>query len=126
MTEGRTERIDIPLRDALGLMRERERKRGEKEKEVFLCGPIDHFNVLQGADRGWGCGYRNIQMLASYIMYQSQSSDLFPIPVGSFFPLRLLSIFSFFFSLLIFSLSLHFRFHFHSFRRVFALNSSQI
>ena len=31
---------------------------------VLLCNACTHYSVSYG-DRGWGCGYRNIQMLLS-------------------------------------------------------------
>lgn len=31
---------------------------------VWLCSPCDHFAASYG-DKGWGCGYRNLQMLLS-------------------------------------------------------------
>ncbi|EDV24467.1 uncharacterized protein TRIADDRAFT_56280 [Trichoplax adhaerens] len=41
------------------------------KKEVILCLPVDHFSSNY-ADFGWGCGYRNIQMLLSCLMGCSQ------------------------------------------------------
>ncbi|WCJ27549.1 Zinc finger-containing ubiquitin peptidase 1 [Euphorbia peplus] len=37
---------------------------------VFLCGYVDHFQSLPSEDVGWGCGWRNIQMLSSYLLSQ--------------------------------------------------------
>ncbi|BFZ09919.1 hypothetical protein BsWGS_12958 [Bradybaena similaris] len=31
---------------------------------AYLCSPVDHFSASFG-DRGWGCGYRNFQMMLS-------------------------------------------------------------
>ncbi|XP_059140870.1 uncharacterized protein LOC131928767 isoform X2 [Physella acuta] len=33
-------------------------------QNVFLCSPTDHYSSSYG-DRGWGCGYRNFQMILS-------------------------------------------------------------
>ncbi|GLC40065.1 hypothetical protein PLESTF_000933700 [Pleodorina starrii] len=34
---------------------------------ALLCCPLQHFGAT-GADRGWGCGWRNIQMLGSALL----------------------------------------------------------
>ena len=34
---------------------------------AFLSGPVRHFRSLY-IDRGWGCGWRNIQMITSYAL----------------------------------------------------------
>ena len=34
---------------------------------VTLCSPTDHFSSSYG-DKGWGCGYRNLQMLLSSLI----------------------------------------------------------
>jgi len=31
---------------------------------AFVCGDADHYSSTHG-DRGWGCGYRNLQLLLS-------------------------------------------------------------
>lgn len=31
---------------------------------------VDHYQSLQSEDRGWGCGWRNIQMLSSHLLMQ--------------------------------------------------------
>ncbi|XP_065877666.1 uncharacterized protein [Euphorbia lathyris] len=53
---------------------------------VFLCGYVDHFQSLISEDVGWGCGWRNIQMLSSYLL--SQRSDAKQVLFGgsSFVP----------------------------------------
>ncbi|CAN0922838.1 Zinc finger-containing ubiquitin peptidase 1 [Linum grandiflorum] len=35
---------------------------------TFLCGYVDHYQSKGCEDSGWGCGYRNIQMLASHLL----------------------------------------------------------
>ncbi|KAG1668609.1 hypothetical protein FOA52_001478 [Chlamydomonas sp. UWO 241] len=37
--------------------------------EAYLCGAVHHISA-QYADRGWGCGWRNIQMLSSHVLQQ--------------------------------------------------------
>ena len=36
-----------------------------------FAGPVNHF-PSQTADRGWGCGWRNMQMIASYLLQRDQ------------------------------------------------------
>lgn len=40
----------------------------------ILSGYVDHFQTLEFEDVGWGCGWRNIQMLASHLLVQSQEA----------------------------------------------------
>ncbi|EEF46713.1 conserved hypothetical protein [Ricinus communis] len=35
---------------------------------VLLSGYVDHYQTLPSEDGGWGCGWRNIQMLSSYLL----------------------------------------------------------
>lgn len=37
----------------------------------ILSGYVDHFQSIQSEDVGWGCGWRNVQMLSSHLLYQS-------------------------------------------------------
>ena len=39
---------------------------------VALSGYIEHFESRLEEDLGWGCGWRNIQMLSSYMLAQNQ------------------------------------------------------
>ncbi|KAG2399563.1 Ethylene-responsive transcription factor [Vigna angularis] len=36
----------------------------------ILSGYVDHFQCLESEDAGWGCGWRNIQMLSSHVLVQ--------------------------------------------------------
>ncbi|XP_027338412.1 zinc finger-containing ubiquitin peptidase 1-like [Abrus precatorius] len=36
----------------------------------ILSGFVDHFQCLESEDAGWGCGWRNIQMLSSHLQVQ--------------------------------------------------------
>ncbi|KAL6503966.1 hypothetical protein OROGR_025889 [Orobanche gracilis] len=38
----------------------------------ILCWHIDHFQSIESWDVGWGCGWRNIQMLSSYLLSQHE------------------------------------------------------
>ncbi|KAJ0705605.1 putative peptidase C78, ubiquitin modifier-specific peptidase 1/ 2 [Helianthus annuus] len=40
----------------------------------ILSGYTDHFQSLKFEDVGWGCGWRNIQMLASHLLVQRQEA----------------------------------------------------
>ncbi|XP_047970464.1 zinc finger-containing ubiquitin peptidase 1 isoform X1 [Salvia hispanica] len=41
---------------------------------TVLCGYIDHFQSIVSHDHGWGCGWRNIQMLSSHLIKQRQEA----------------------------------------------------
>jgi len=43
---------------------------------VFICCHCDHF-AASSADRGWGCGYRNTQMLISSLAREPELQDMF-------------------------------------------------
>ncbi|KAF0895378.1 hypothetical protein E2562_012408 [Oryza meyeriana var. granulata] len=36
----------------------------------IISGHVDHYQSLSSEDKGWGCGWRNIQMLSSYLLKQ--------------------------------------------------------
>ncbi|XP_057472244.1 uncharacterized protein LOC130760794 isoform X1 [Actinidia eriantha] len=38
----------------------------------ILSGYVDHFQSVESEDVGWGCGWRNIQMLSSHLVMQRQ------------------------------------------------------
>ncbi|XP_024961754.1 zinc finger with UFM1-specific peptidase domain protein [Cynara cardunculus var. scolymus] len=40
----------------------------------ILSGYVDHFQTLEFEDVGWGCGWRNIQMLSSHLLVQRQEA----------------------------------------------------
>ncbi|XP_067304506.1 zinc finger-containing ubiquitin peptidase 1 [Pseudorasbora parva] len=48
---------------------------------VWLCAETDHYSSSEG-DKGWGCGYRNFQMLLSSLHRMEQYS-LLPVSVPS-------------------------------------------
>ncbi|XP_069742887.1 zinc finger-containing ubiquitin peptidase 1 [Narcine bancroftii] len=65
-----------------GLMRalyEYYQRNGTYINHVYLCTETDHYHASVG-DKGWGCGYRNFQMLLSSLMkmepYQTNLHDL--------------------------------------------------
>lgn len=43
-------------------------------RRVWLSTGVDHFHSSVG-DRGWGCGYRNFQMLLSSLLQNSLYND---------------------------------------------------
>ena len=40
----------------------------ERYSVVVISGTIEHFESKKDVDMGWGCGWRNIQMLCSYLL----------------------------------------------------------
>ncbi|PIN02780.1 hypothetical protein CDL12_24702 [Handroanthus impetiginosus] len=40
----------------------------------ILSGQVDHFQSIESWDVGWGCGWRNIQMLSSHLLSQRQEA----------------------------------------------------
>ncbi|CAH9110092.1 unnamed protein product [Cuscuta europaea] len=53
------------------------RNRLELEPENWvslLCGYVDHFESITSEDVGWGCGWRNIQMISSHLLNQRQEA----------------------------------------------------
>ncbi|KAL6006673.1 hypothetical protein ACLOJK_032166 [Asimina triloba] len=40
----------------------------------IISAHIDHFQSIQSEDSGWGCGWRNIQMLSSHLLTQRQEA----------------------------------------------------
>lgn len=55
---------------------------GQDVKRVWLCSPLDHFYNSLG-DKGWGCGYRNFQMLLSSLLKNALFEDCLkemPVP----------------------------------------------
>ncbi|KAK1170412.1 hypothetical protein AOXY_G7252 [Acipenser oxyrinchus oxyrinchus] len=49
---------------------------GRHVARVWLCAETDHFHS-SGGDKGWGCGYRNFQMLVSSLLKMDQYKDCF-------------------------------------------------
>ncbi|KAK7282467.1 hypothetical protein RIF29_11275 [Crotalaria pallida] len=41
-----------------------------ENSKTILSGYVDHFQCLESEDVGWGCGWRNIQMLCSHLLVQ--------------------------------------------------------
>ncbi|KDP23113.1 hypothetical protein JCGZ_00540 [Jatropha curcas] len=39
---------------------------------VLLSGYVDHYQSIPSEDSGWGCGWRNIQMLSSFLLYHRE------------------------------------------------------
>ncbi|KAA8533503.1 hypothetical protein F0562_031063 [Nyssa sinensis] len=40
----------------------------------ILAGYVDHFQSIESEDIGWGCGWRNIQILSSHLLMQRQEA----------------------------------------------------
>lgn len=39
-----------------------------------ISGYVDHFQSMESEDCGWGCGWRNIQMLSSHLLMERQEA----------------------------------------------------
>lgn len=48
----------------------------------FVCSSIDHYASSYG-DKGWGCGYRNIQMMLSSLFQNPNYSEMLKAAIGS-------------------------------------------
>uniref|UniRef100_A0A1D1YG17 Zinc finger with UFM1-specific peptidase domain protein n=1 Tax=Anthurium amnicola TaxID=1678845 RepID=A0A1D1YG17_9ARAE len=42
--------------------------------ESVITDHVDHFQSIESEDSGWGCGWRNIQMLCSHLMMERQEA----------------------------------------------------
>lgn len=42
---------------------------------TYVCSRVDHYASTYG-DKGWGCGYRNMQMMLSSLMHHTKYNDL--------------------------------------------------
>ncbi|KAK1273759.1 hypothetical protein QJS04_geneDACA013199 [Acorus gramineus] len=42
--------------------------------QSIISGHVDHFQSIESEDSGWGCGWRNIQMLSSHLLAQRQEA----------------------------------------------------
>ncbi|ERN08204.1 zinc finger with UFM1-specific peptidase domain protein [Amborella trichopoda] len=43
-----------------------------ENRQSIITGHIDHYQSSRGEDLGWGCGWRNIQMMCSHLLMQRQ------------------------------------------------------
>ncbi|KAM4043300.1 zinc finger-containing ubiquitin peptidase 1 isoform 2-T3 [Anomaloglossus baeobatrachus] len=50
---------------------------GPEVHRVWLCSPLDHLSS-SGGDKGWGCGFRNFQMLFSSVFLSDTYKDFLP------------------------------------------------
>ncbi|XP_027939505.1 zinc finger-containing ubiquitin peptidase 1 [Vigna unguiculata] len=56
-------------RGLMTLLRDCLESEAENTRSILTCY-VDHFQSLEFKDVGWGCGWRNIQMLSSHLMTQ--------------------------------------------------------
>ncbi|KAK7372884.1 hypothetical protein VNO80_06274 [Phaseolus coccineus] len=56
-------------RGLMALLRDCLESEAENSRSILTCY-VDHFQSLEFQDVGWGCGWRNIQMLSSHLMTQ--------------------------------------------------------
>jgi hypothetical protein len=57
---------DVP-EGLVELLRRALAEKGDTSRAVITCR-VDHFGCLEDEDKGWGCGWRNIQMLFSNLI----------------------------------------------------------
>ena len=57
-------------------------RRGNSPSAVVLSGYIEHFESKLTEDLGWGCGWRNIQMMCSYLLAHQDYADMREIMFG--------------------------------------------
>lgn len=43
-------------------------------EHTWLCNTVDHYASTYG-DKGWGCGYRNIQMMLSSLVHNTKYNN---------------------------------------------------
>uniref|UniRef100_A0A7N0UPD4 UFSP1/2/DUB catalytic domain-containing protein n=1 Tax=Kalanchoe fedtschenkoi TaxID=63787 RepID=A0A7N0UPD4_KALFE len=46
----------------------------ENDSSTILSGYVDHFESVGSVDWGWGCGWRNIQMLSSHLLMERKEA----------------------------------------------------
>ncbi|XP_078447808.1 peptidase C78, ubiquitin fold modifier-specific peptidase 1/ 2 [Wolffia australiana] len=63
-------RIDAGLMNLLGICLEME----NNDTKSIISGHVDHFQSIESEDSGWGCGWRNIQMLSSHLLMERQEA----------------------------------------------------
>jgi len=56
-------------RGLMALLRDCLESEAENTRSILTCY-VDHFQSLEFQDVGWGCGWRNIQMLSSHLLTQ--------------------------------------------------------
>ncbi|GLT41577.1 hypothetical protein SLA2020_156300 [Shorea laevis] len=56
------------IKDGLMSLLTRCLERDQDSSVTILSGYIDHFQSTASEDRGWGCGWRNIQMMSSHLL----------------------------------------------------------
>lgn len=63
-----------------GLMRLLEARltEGRGRSRAIITRHVDHFGCLKGEDKGWGCGWRNIQMFLSNLLGNEEVRKVFP------------------------------------------------
>lgn len=54
----------------MSLLRSCLESEGGSSTSIIISGHIDHHQSLSSEDKGWGCGWRNIQMLSSNLLKQ--------------------------------------------------------
>ena len=58
---------------------------GHGVAQTYLCSVVDHHSSTFG-DKGWGCGYRNLQMLLSSLAHHTPYAERLGIAKGTGIP----------------------------------------
>ncbi|XP_073393978.1 uncharacterized protein [Physcomitrium patens] len=70
------EKTTVPVREGLMHLLEKclEADHRKGSSTIALSGWMEHYESRHREDLGWGCGWRNIQMLASYLLVADQDA----------------------------------------------------
>lgn len=71
-----------PYAAATAAEQQKRSRRGNSPSAVVLSGYIEHFESKLTEDLGWGCGWRNIQMMCSYLLAHQDYADMREIMFG--------------------------------------------
>jgi len=72
-------------RGLMALLRDCLESEAENSRSILTCY-VDHFQSLEFQDVGWGCGWRNIQMLSSHLMTQRPEAKETMFGLSGFVP----------------------------------------
>ncbi|XP_020573224.1 zinc finger with UFM1-specific peptidase domain protein [Phalaenopsis equestris] len=57
-----------------------------RKSRSVISGYVDHYQSVQSEDYGWGCGWRNIQMLSSHLLMQRKEAKVVLFGGSEFVP----------------------------------------
>lgn len=62
------------IEDGLMALLKRRLESEAEQSTCIICSYLDHFESTESEDVGWGCGWRNIQMLSSHLLVERQEA----------------------------------------------------